>query len=103
MRDKRADEALAVLAQAADRAPENVRYSYVYAVALQSGGKLEESLQVLESANQRHPGNGDILYALATFNRDAGRRAEALRYARALATVMPNNPAIEALIRELAR
>ena len=48
VRGKTAEEALAALAQAAYQARENARYSYVYAVALQSSGKLEESLRVLE-------------------------------------------------------
>jgi tetratricopeptide (TPR) repeat protein len=103
VRGKKADEALAVLAKAADQAPENARYSYVYAVALKSSGKLEESLRVLESANQRHRGDSDILSALITFNREAGRSEAVLRFARELATVMPDDPAIKALIRELAR
>jgi predicted CXXCH cytochrome family protein len=102
-RGKKADEALAVLAQGADQAPQNARYSYVYAVALQSSGQLEESLRVLESANQRHAEESEILYALAAFNRDAGRSETALRYARELATVLPDDPAIKALIRELTR
>jgi tetratricopeptide (TPR) repeat protein len=102
VRGKKADEALAALAQAADQARENARYSYVYAVALQSSGKLEESLRVLESANQRHPGDSDVLYGLTTFNRDAGRSEAALTFARELATLMPDDPAIKALIRELA-
>jgi predicted CXXCH cytochrome family protein len=103
VRSKEADEALAMLARAAELAPENARYGYVYAVALKSSGKLEESLRVLEAANQRHPGDRDILIALATFNREAGRSEAALRFARELATVMPDDPALEALIRELAR
>ncbi len=103
VRGKKADEALAVLARAADLAPGNARYGYVYAVALQSSGKLEESLRELEAVNRRHPGDTDILYALATFNREAGRSETALRFARELATLMPKDPAIEALIRELSQ
>lgn len=101
VRQKRPDEALGALATAAELAPENARYSYVYAVALQSGGKLDQAIEVLEMAHRRHPRDIDTLVALATFHRDDGRPREALDYARELQQLMPDNPSVEQLVREL--
>ena len=101
VRQKKHREAMAWLAGAAQAAPEVPRYSYVYAVALQSDGKSERALQVLEAAHRRHPGHVEILYALATFNRQEGNSKDALRYARKLRDLMPDAPAVERLVDEL--
>jgi tetratricopeptide (TPR) repeat protein len=101
VRQKRLDEATAALARAAELAPENPRYSYVYAVALQSGGKLDQAIEVLEDSHRRHPGDIDTLFALATFHRDAGRPKAALKFARKLQELMPHNPSVDQLVRQL--
>lgn len=54
-RDHRA--ALDYLKRAAILAPSVARYSYVYAVALQSMGQIGEARAVVESALARHPGD----------------------------------------------
>jgi len=89
------------LADAAGQDPDTARYAYVYAVALQSAGRLDEALGVLAQASERHPGDTEILLALATFNRDAGRREQALDYARRLQALLPGNPSVANLVREL--
>jgi tetratricopeptide (TPR) repeat protein len=101
VRQKRSDEALLRLGEAAAQDPGNARYAYVHAVALQAAGRLAEALQVLSLASERHPGDAEILVALATFHRDAGRRDRALDYARRLQALLPGNPAVDGLVREL--
>ena len=97
------DDALRELAAAAADAADNGRYTYVYAVALQSAGRLDEALRVLEAFNARHPHDLDVLNVLVSFNRDAGRRAEALKYARQILGMLPNEAAVELMVRELER
>jgi tetratricopeptide (TPR) repeat protein len=101
VRQKKSEEAVTALAKAAELAPDNARYSYVYAVALQSTGKLDQAIEVLEDAHGRHPGDLETLFALATFNRDGGHPKEALKYARELQELMPGNPSVDQLLREL--
>jgi hypothetical protein len=60
VRANRYDEALDDLRQAARLAPEVARFSYVYAVALNSMGDPAAALAVLEEAQTLHPGDSDI-------------------------------------------
>lgn len=100
-RQQRYDEALAELALAARLAPGDARYAYVYSVALDSNGKRREALNVLEANHARHPTDRDTLLALATINRDIGARETALRYATKLQALLPGEPGIQQLVRQL--
>jgi Flp pilus assembly protein TadD len=84
VRQKRNDEALAELAQAAALSPQNPRYTYVYAVALNSLGQDSKALTVLEQAHDRFTGDRNILTALAQFSAQRGDRTAAARWATAL-------------------
>jgi tetratricopeptide (TPR) repeat protein len=95
--------ALKELAAAAKLAPDNARYSYVYAVGLHSTGKVSEALAMLRSADARHPYDIEILSALVSMNRDEGRAKAALPYARKLAEVLPGDPDVKRLLGELER
>jgi tetratricopeptide (TPR) repeat protein len=57
VREKHLSAALASLERAAELAPEETRYSYVYAVALHSAGRTREALAVVDKALQRTPGS----------------------------------------------
>jgi tetratricopeptide (TPR) repeat protein len=57
VRRKDMPEALAELKKAADLAPDDPRFAYVYAVALHGTGKQHEALAVTEAALQRAPGD----------------------------------------------
>ncbi len=103
VRQQRGDEAVEPLRQAAALRPDNIRYQYVYAVALHSAGKPLEAIGFLEQAHQRHPGDRDLLFALVTFNRDLGATAEALTYARKLAALAPQDPDVQRLLLDLMR
>jgi tetratricopeptide (TPR) repeat protein len=102
VREKRLSEAVTELARAAELAPENPRYAYVQALALQGQGETKQALEVLEQARQRHVNDRDLLLALVTLNRDAGDREAALGYARKLSALYPEDPQTIALLGELS-
>lgn len=96
--------ALLELTEAAKLAPDNARYAYVHAVALEAAGRREEALGILQSARQRHLGNIEILFALIAMNRDAGNLSAALAFARELQGVLPpGNVDVRRLVEELER
>jgi len=82
-------------------APDNARYGYVYAIALNSAGRRGEALTVLRSALQRHPEDLEILGALVSINREAGDRRAALRYAKQAAILLPGNADLGRLLADL--
>jgi predicted CXXCH cytochrome family protein len=84
VRQQHAGEGAEELRLAATLSPDDARYVYVYAVALNSTGKQEQALMVLQGAFNQHPNNRDILSALVAFNRDAGNEAAARTYAEKL-------------------
>jgi len=89
VRQQRTQEGVEQLRLAADLAPDEARYLYVYAVALNSTGEPEQAIIVLQGAHNRHPNNRDILSALVAFHRDSGNQAAALTYAEKLRAVTP--------------
>jgi Flp pilus assembly protein TadD len=98
---KKPDVALAELRQAAELAPDNARYVYVYAVALNSGGQGDRAVAILKDALVRHPADRDILSALVAFTRASGDPGSALLYAEKLAALMPDDPNLAALLQQL--
>ena len=100
-RERRHTEALDHFGQAAEREPGWARYAYVFAVALQSAGRLDRSLEVLEAAHRRHPADQDILVGLALYNRERGALDAAARYAERLVELAPNDPRFRRLLAEL--
>ena len=89
VRQGRTADAVAAFGRAAELAPTDPRFSYVYAVALNSTGHGEEALRLLEANQQRHPADRATLAALATINRDRGDRPAARAWAEKLAAVDP--------------
>jgi predicted CXXCH cytochrome family protein len=67
VRQKRAVEAIPVLARAAQLAPDESNYAYVYAVGLYSTGQAELALSVLDKARTRFPENLQIREALRAY------------------------------------
>jgi Flp pilus assembly protein TadD len=102
-RQKRTADALAQLKLAAQLAPDQARYAYVYGVALHSMGRESQGIKVLVDANKRFSGDVEILQALATMERDQGQRVTARGYAQQLADLVPDDPQAQGLLRELAR
>jgi tetratricopeptide (TPR) repeat protein len=101
VRQKRTAEALQELAGAAKLAPDNPRFAYVHAVALNDAGRPAEARRELEALLKRQPYNRDALLALTLFERDAGNGPRALGYARRLAELEPGSPQVQQLLREL--
>ncbi len=83
--------------------PDNARYAYVYAVALNSSGAAGEAMALLEQTHRQHPADRDVLMALVSFARDKGDFAAALRHARELLTLDPGNAQLQALVAELEK
>jgi Flp pilus assembly protein TadD len=84
VRQKRADAALAELERATMLESGNARFTYVYAVALHSTGKVDAAIARLEKAYLAHPNDRDIVAALASFHQARGDGAAAKRYAERL-------------------
>ena len=68
VRQKRYDAALMELAEANRLQRDNVRYAYVYAIALHDTGRGTESIAVLRETLVRAPGNVLLQRALRDFN-----------------------------------
>ena len=101
VRQQRSREALPLLKTAADNAPENPRFIYVYAIAANSTGASEEALAALTTGITSHPNDLDILMSLATINRDIREYETALLYARRLQLLIPGDPNVGSLVLEL--
>ncbi|UPJ64326.1 multiheme c-type cytochrome [Bradyrhizobium sp. 191] len=101
VRQKRANEALDELRQAAVLEPSQPRYAYVYAVGLHSSGRRDDALAVLRNSLLMHPNDRDTLSAALALSREKGDSASALGYAEQLARLMPHNRKIEDLIKQL--
>ncbi|MGR9073494.1 MAG: tetratricopeptide repeat protein [Gammaproteobacteria bacterium] len=95
------EKALAELAAANEIAPNNVRYGYVYGVALHSMGKVQEAVDVFKAIDEQHPYDLSILNALISIHRESGDYKSALFYARKAIEVMPEEMEIKRLIYEL--
>jgi predicted CXXCH cytochrome family protein len=87
VRLKRPEAALVELEQATMLDPANARFSYVYAVALHSTGKVDAAIVRLKQTLLSHPNDRDILEALASFHQARGEGAAAQRYVSRLRTL----------------
>jgi tetratricopeptide (TPR) repeat protein len=103
VRLKRQDEALDEFRRATEIEPGRARYAYVYAVALNSKGRVSDAIAVLEGSLARDPNDRDTLLALVSFSRDAGNIVAALGYAERLARLAPNDRDLANMIQDLRR
>jgi len=93
--------ALQSFAQASRLAPDNARYAYVQAIALNSLGKRAEALALLRATQARHPDDLDTLNALVSIQAEAGDARGALVYAEKMAVLMPDDPSVRRLLADL--
>ncbi len=94
-------EALNMLRQASELAPDNARYAYVYAIALNSTGAPEPALALLERTHQLHPTDRDVLAALVSIAQQSGDLNKALIHARELAALSPGDEQINRLVQQM--
>ena len=92
---------LPLLRQASELAPDNARYAYFHAIALNAAGAPAQAMALLGQAHRRHPTDTDLLVALVSLARDGSDPRTALRYARELAALRPADPRIRALVLDL--
>jgi predicted CXXCH cytochrome family protein len=95
--------ALSYLQSATEADRDNVQYSYVYAIALNSSGDPRGAIGVLRANQSRHPTHIATLTALITINRDTGDSAEAIKYAKLLFAAYPSAPGISTLLESLEK
>jgi tetratricopeptide (TPR) repeat protein len=93
--------ALEQLGKAASTAPDNARFGYVYAVALEAVGELDRAVGVLESLLERRPYEEDVLYAATIYNLKGGDFEVAKRHARSLDGLGSLGPETRALVERL--
>lgn len=101
VRQKKAEQALPELEQAARLNSANQRYTYVYAVALQSAGQLATAIEVLERSVKAHPDDVESLFTLAGYLLEAGEKAKAKPLVEKLHSLFPNEPAVQQLAEQL--
>jgi Flp pilus assembly protein TadD len=97
--DRRA--ALAYLARAAELAPRDTRFSYVYAIALDGEGRRDEAITRLERAHAIREADQDVLRALVSMNLESGNLDAARTYARQLHRLRPWDVQLERLLGQL--
>ncbi len=101
VRSNRQDEGLEALRMAVEASPDNARYAYVYAVALNSLGQPEAATKLLSEVKDRFPADFDIHWALATMYRDQGDSAAAREVAAVLAQRYPDVQQVRTLLDSL--
>jgi len=95
--------ALPELRRAAELAPGNGRYAYVYAIALNSTGAQPQAMELLETSHKRHPADRDTLLALVSIARESGDFATALLHARELVAFYPLDMQLRLLILDIEK
>jgi len=103
VREKRVDEALQELQKAAELAPGQARYSYVYGVALQSVKGNAAAIDYLKKSHQRHPADLNILFGLASFSLQNGDTQAAAEYANQLLILAPQHQGAQQLLDAIER
>ena len=96
-------EAISELRHASELAPDNVRYAYVYAIALNSIGDGASAMELLENMHKHHPADRDTLLALVSIARETSNFATALTHARELVALYPTDKQLRMLVLELEK
>ena len=84
MRTGQQAQALEELARAHSLAPDDARYAYVLAVALNSAGRGGEGIDIASEASRSNPVDASLLQLLASLYRDQGKMPEAAAAMRRL-------------------
>jgi tetratricopeptide (TPR) repeat protein len=102
VRTDRSAAGLVELQKAAALAPNNSRYAYVLAIALNSLGQADAAIATLREARVQFPGDFDIAWSLATLLRDSGNLAGARKVAEDLAAQRPDDANVRKLLESLS-
>jgi Flp pilus assembly protein TadD len=92
-----------LLAEAADKSPDEPRFSYVWAVALHDGGMPAKAIAVLRNALARHPYDRDLLWVRTRYEIEANNIATARETAELLSRLEPQNQEVRRLLHALQR
>jgi tetratricopeptide (TPR) repeat protein len=101
VRQQQLPQAVEELRQAATFDPDDPRYAYVYAMALNATGRTAAALDVLRATHRAHSGDRETLLALATISRDQGKLDDAYNYAGKLSALVPEDPRVTQLLAAL--
>jgi len=96
-------EAIPELRHASELAPDNVRYAYVYAIALNSIGDGASAMELLENTHKHHPADRDTLLALVSIARETSDFVTALSHALELVALYPTDMQLRMLVLELEK
>jgi predicted CXXCH cytochrome family protein len=101
IRQKDYAAALEQLGAATRLAPEDPRYAYVYAVALQSTGKADDARRTVAAGLARAPNDAALLSLALRDAMDNGDLRRAVGFARALHAATPDDRAVSEIERTL--
>ncbi len=100
-RQKARDMALQEFETAVQLAPNDGRFAYVYAVALNDAGQQADALHVLKTALKTNPYDRNVLQGLVYFSQQAGDAAAAKRYVATLRELDPDSAEWQQLQQQL--
>ena len=101
VRNKQMKKALQSLSDATELQADNLRYGYVYAVALNSEGQTDKAISLLKKIHQSHPTDSDSLIALISFYKSQGDIKSATAYAKKLVESRPEFGSVQQLLETL--
>ena len=95
VRQKNYEQALPYLKAATAESPDSSpRFSYVYAVALDSLGQTKAAIRALQQSDKRWPNQYDTLSTLILYLEKTGNENVALRYLSQLSRIAPSSPQV---------
>lgn len=101
VRQRRYEQALGMLAEAAALAPDEPRFSYVYAAALHGAGRKQEAVDILKAALARHANDREMIMALISYELEIKDFRSALSRAELMMRLEPERADIRRLIDRL--
>jgi len=101
VRRQQLPKALESLAKAARLRPDNARYAYVYAVALNGNGESERSVRILETCMPNIPMTGCSVCP-CQLQQAMGNMPAATAYANKLVEMDPRYGSVEQIMQQLS-
>jgi Flp pilus assembly protein TadD len=103
IRQRKLASAVDELRRAVELEPDNARYGFVHAVALEQTGHQPAAVQALDAVLKHHPYDPDALSAAAGWALRDGDRQAALGHLMTLRALRPDDPAVQQGIDRLQR